>query len=80
LKSYTEVELIVVRQSFCKTNHQDFRHAGGFGTDDELTALTAQVEMSGQTFLDTDQSMNLETKWEGSKIGDAVSHNLSTLK
>ncbi len=59
-----------MRQAICKTNHQDFRHCGGFGADDELTALTAQVEMSGQTFLDTDPSMNPETKWEGSKTGE----------
>ena len=54
MKSYTEVELKVMQQAFCKTNHQDFRHAGGFGADDELTALTAQVEMSGQRLLDTE--------------------------
>ncbi|MFH0957318.1 MAG: hypothetical protein V1897_01305 [Pseudomonadota bacterium] len=70
MKSYTEVELKAIRQAFCKTNYQDFRYPGVYGADDELTALTAQVEMSGQTFLDTDQSMNLEAKWEGSKTGE----------
>jgi hypothetical protein len=53
LKSYTEVELKVMQQAFCKTNHQDFRYAGRFGTEDEVIALTTQPEMSAQTLLDT---------------------------
>ena len=73
MKSYTEVELKVIRQAFCKTNHQDSRYAGGFGADDELTALTAQVEMSGQTLLDLEPSINLETRWlQSLQTGEAI--------
>ena len=73
MKLYTEVELKVMRQAFCKTNHQDSRYAGKFGADDELTALTAQVEMSGQTLLDLEPSMNLETKWwQSLQTGEAI--------
>ncbi|MFH0958146.1 MAG: hypothetical protein V1897_05525 [Pseudomonadota bacterium] len=73
MKSYTEAELIVVRQSFCKTNYPDFQYIGRFGSDDEVIALTMQMEMSGQTLLDTEPSMNLETKWwQSLQTGEAI--------
>jgi hypothetical protein len=73
LKSYTEVELIVVRQAFCKTNYPDFQYIGQIGTNAEVKALTTQVEMSGQTLLDLEPSMNLETKWwQSLQTGEAT--------
>ena len=73
MKSYTEVELIVVRQAFCKTTYPDFQYIGQFGTNAEVKALTTQVEMSGQTLLDLEPSMNLETKWwQSLQKGEAI--------
>ena len=73
MKSHTEVELIVVRQAFCKTNYPDFQYIGQYGTDAEVKALTTQVEMSGQTLLDLEPSMNLETKWwQSLQTGEAI--------
>ena len=73
MKSHTEVELIVVRQAFCKTNYPDFQYIGQYGTDAEVKALTTQVEMSGQTLLDLEPSMNLETKWwQSLQKGEAI--------